>query len=475
MKKTKHILLFAVALWTGLSSCSNWLDIDPNDSVTDDKLSETGEGYRIKLNGIYAQMAQSNLYGQNLTWGFADALGLMYGPNSFSTGHAFYEVARYNYIKDNVKSYIQSVWSNAYNSIANCNSIIQRIENEPADKFLRREDEKNMIWGEALALRACLHFDILRLFAPVPNTPNDEGKAYLPYVKVFPTVYEAYETNQEFLQHTINDLLEAKALLASYDTLDLDYMRPETRIEGYKAPVNDLFFYYRGYRMNYYAICALLARVYNYAGMHKKAYDEADIVISAKFSTSRLFDFTKSYYVSYYGKTKLYDEVIFCLSNSELWQMYEPFYSGSTKFYLNGNKADIFDDNSDSRSIPTITSSSRCQSTKYVPNSESNGKYQEDMIPMIRVGEMYFIQAEYWHSQNNDEEAIKTLDKVRVGHSCTASRITGDFTENLLKEARREFIGEGQLFHYHKKLNRLTSTMKSADQFVLPTPDNEDI
>ena len=93
MKKTKHILLFAVALWTGLSSCSNWLDIDPKDSVTDDKLSETGEGYRIKLNGVYAQMAQSNLYGQNMTWGFADMLGLMYNPNASRPGNAFYEIA----------------------------------------------------------------------------------------------------------------------------------------------------------------------------------------------------------------------------------------------------------------------------------------------------------------------------------------------------------------------------------------------
>lgn len=473
MKQTICKFIITIALWAGFTSCGNWLDIDPSDSVTDDKLSETGEGYRIKLNGVYAQMAEIGLYGANMTWGFADVLGIMYNPTRFASGESFHYAAKYNYKEFGVKAYIQSIWSDAYNSIANCNSIIQRIEDEPANKFLQKEEEKNLIWGEALALRAYLHFDLLRLFAP--STMNDDGKAHLPYVKVFPTVYEKYETNRDFLENTIDDLLKAKAMLAAYDTVDLNYLRTENRIEGYSAPVEDLFFYYRGYRMNYYAVCALLARVYNYAGMHREAYDEADIVINAKFSSSKLFNFTRSFNIDYYGNTKLYDEVIFCLSNSQLWNIYEPYYSGNTKLYLNGSKTNIFDDNSDSRSIPTIVSGSRFQSTKYIQNSGSKNQYNVDMIPMIRVGEMYLIQAEYWHAQNNDTEAINALDKLRTGHGCSAGRISGDFTDNLLKEARREFIGEGQLFYYHKKTNRLTSTMKSADQFILPHPDNEDI
>lgn len=47
----------------------------------------------------------------------------------------------------------------------------------------------------------------------------------------------------------------------------------------------DLFFKSRGYRMNYLAICALLARVYNYMGAldtdyYQKAYDMCSHVIN---------------------------------------------------------------------------------------------------------------------------------------------------------------------------------------------------
>lgn len=41
--------------------------------------------------------------------------------------------------------------------------------------------------------------------------------------------------------------------------------------------------------MNYYAISALLARVYNYAGMHKEAFEEATAVIDAKVGNNKIF------------------------------------------------------------------------------------------------------------------------------------------------------------------------------------------
>ena len=49
-----------------------------------------------------------------------------------------------------------------------------------------------MIWGEALGLRALIHFDMLRMFAP--SRLKDEGKAYIPYDDVYPTIVQSYES-----------------------------------------------------------------------------------------------------------------------------------------------------------------------------------------------------------------------------------------------------------------------------------------
>ena len=42
---------------------------------------------------------------------------------------------------------------------------------------------------------------------------------------------------------------------------------------------SDVFFAYRGYRMNYYAIVATLARVYYWEGEYEQAYKEAKEVV----------------------------------------------------------------------------------------------------------------------------------------------------------------------------------------------------
>lgn len=59
--------------------------------------------------------------------------------------------------------------------------------------------------------------------------------------------------------------------------------------------------------------------------------------------------FTPSYTLRN-GNTKLYEEIIFCLSNDQLWTIYKPYYGGEMSLYLNAWSADdLFDDNSDIR------------------------------------------------------------------------------------------------------------------------------
>lgn len=57
-----------------------------------------------------------------------------------------------------------------------------------------------MVRGEAFALRACCHFDLLRIYGPVPSRV-DVGKAYLPYVRInTPDNYE-YHTFDQFMEY----------------------------------------------------------------------------------------------------------------------------------------------------------------------------------------------------------------------------------------------------------------------------------
>ena len=153
--------IIACCLLLPLGGCSNWLDVIPEDSVDEKDLFSTGEGYRNALNGVYRQMSQTSMYGQQMSWGFIDVLGQLYNTQKLSN-YSAYGIAGKNY---------------AYRDETVKSVIVGRISGEDPSKFRGGEAEQHMIQGEALALRAFLHFDLLRLWAPAPVT-NPSGKLH---------------------------------------------------------------------------------------------------------------------------------------------------------------------------------------------------------------------------------------------------------------------------------------------------------
>ena len=101
MKHMKiYKLLIALPLLAGLQACSGWLDLEPKDTTTETDLFQTGDGYRIALNGVYQQMSETGLYGKELSWGFLDVLAQMYWLNNRKSN--LYKRNPENFIKQEV-------------------------------------------------------------------------------------------------------------------------------------------------------------------------------------------------------------------------------------------------------------------------------------------------------------------------------------------------------------------------------------
>ncbi|MFR5657380.1 MAG: RagB/SusD family nutrient uptake outer membrane protein [Butyricimonas faecihominis] len=196
------------------------------------------------------------------------------------------------------------MWQGAYKSIANCNNLIQNIDKADVTKFLGREGEKNMLKGEALALRAFLHFDLLRLFAPVAvelngdktgYVPVNDNNEYLPYCETHPAMFQKRENVQGYLDKVIRDLKDAKTLLATFDTVSSvrkDQLRTTNRLLGTAGAVEDLF--YERIQDELLAATAMLARVYNYKGELQLAAEQAQEVIDNR--SFQLRDYTSPQY-----------------------------------------------------------------------------------------------------------------------------------------------------------------------------------
>lgn len=160
-----------------LAGCSNWLDVQPYDQISEDELVKSEEGFQKALNGIYIGLNDEALYGKSLTVEMIEIMGGAYeiGNESLVWGN-YTDLKDYNYNTEYWRSCMSSTWDKAYALILNCNKL---LENMKSREELFTGNNYNIIQGEALALRAMLHFDMLRLFGPVYSR-NPEATS-IPY------------------------------------------------------------------------------------------------------------------------------------------------------------------------------------------------------------------------------------------------------------------------------------------------------
>ena len=178
MKKLISHILIAL---TGMLavSCNAWLDVTPENAIADDDLFSTGFGYRNALNGIYTNLASDELYGKQLSWGFLSAISQQYNQKAGTISPMYADASELIYNTVDTEPVVTAIWEKGYKVIANLNKLIENIRPTDISLFEYGEEEKNLIYAEALSLRAMMHFDLLRLFAPATAT-NPSG-AYLPY------------------------------------------------------------------------------------------------------------------------------------------------------------------------------------------------------------------------------------------------------------------------------------------------------
>lgn len=486
IRKYLYLVLFLC------SACTDWLDITPKNTVVEEDLFDSYMGYRNALNGVYEYVSGASLYGQEMSWGYLDVLGQCYlsGTRTIGRYHPYYKVMSFSYTDTDVKGYAENIWSNTYKGIANCNNIIGQIGKEDATIFPEGESERELILGEAMALRAFLHFDMLRLFAPAPVA--DDNRTYIPWFDKFPSYGESNRSVSEILEKVVADLQTARQLVAQFDTLDkahLNRLGHATRfaiLSNGTAP-DDVFYAYRGYRMNYPAITALLARVYNYAGNHELAKKCAEEVIPMLDEWGgRLFYFTTLAEAKGANK-KMSCDLIFALSSPKLYERYLPYTnsSGGTgdACLVLKDVASMFDDLADYRGTYLLTpiNSYKASFRNIRATTDATGRMIEDMLPVIRLSELHYILAEYHAAREEWGLAAEALDVVREGRNCTKGALAEkikdkkSFQTELLKEVRREFVTEGQVFFYYKKLNEKLTAMMDPEAFVLPLPDSESI
>lgn len=465
----KHKFLY-ILLAAGLllnTSCEKWLDVQPKSQVKADELFETEAGFKEALAGVYTILTDKALYGRELTYGMMGVLSHEW--TSYST--TYKDDGEYNYQSSLTKARVDAIWNNMYKAISNANMILENIDSKNAFTG----DNKAIIKGEALALRAFAHFDLLRCFG-VNYITNPNQKA-IPYVEQYTSKQTKQYTVDEVLGKIITDLQQAEELL-KVDPIFTGRTVTEVEDRGYL--IN------RQLHLNYYAVKALMARVYLYKGDYQNAKAAAlSVVNSNKFTFSTQKNIADKVDLS--GAP----EHIFALQINTLHQdaITHLTQSGSGPiFSLGASTAEAYfgaQFTNDYRYMYLLADGTQANATqKYTlkfsepatNNSISYREYYRQKMPIIKLAEMYFILAECAEHENTDP--LQYMNKVLTARGLTGLTSYADFRSLMTNEFRKEFLAEGQLFYYFKRTNQehipnYSENMVATKNYTFPIPDSE--
>ena len=463
MKKILSYCLIAAA--ASVQACG-FLDIDTPGIVNNDKMFENEQGFTDAMDGVYASMAADDLYGKQLSFGFIDEIAQLYF-NDYGEGEtALTKSIDLKYRDEDVREQIDRIWSSAYNAISSANSILDNTGGHSFPGLPRIE-------GEALGVRAMLHFDILRLFAPGMEKHDAEA---IPYVEHFSVTPVGRLSVREVLEHILEDAGKAYTLLSE---------SPE--ISG-RTPVMAY--------MNSRAAAALLARVYNWAGDHGKAAEYARLALEGSARLTRE-EQVKNLFKGYLADGE-------CLFGLHAPNMYLDVRSSLYPTRLTESMLMVRDNVQQLFEVPAFTSTNndyRYQAyftkrtwtksvtlcTKfYDKNYDEDQTVPSGRIPgpnIFRLPEMWYILAESSWPEDKDA-ALAYLNEVITARGLLPLKAEdidteAKFRQKLTGEYIKEYWGEGQIFFTYKRFRMDMDGVNgkkfpaSDDIYVLPLPESE--
>jgi len=235
MKKFLYTITALLVAFT-FHSCEEELEQLPNNAFAPESFYKTSQDFEFATRALYSGLFSESYYGGSF----------LSRPDIVTDNVIVAQAGR----KSNLSFYewrykANSGWNmmgSAYVVIGRANQIIEKIDN------LNDGAAKNNFLGEALAVRALAHFDLLRVYSKV----SDGASLGMPYVTGTDPNYEAPRpTVNETLNSIAADLETAKGLIGT----------SSTKSRFTKNGVN-----------------ALLSRVHLYAGNYQEAIDAANAV-----------------------------------------------------------------------------------------------------------------------------------------------------------------------------------------------------
>lgn len=201
--KLKYNLIAIALLGFSFSSCSDFLEQNPQTDLSENDFYKTADDILSAVNGAYSSLQENDIYGNWYVFGEIPSDNTRNQlSGSVTTQNEFDQF----YI-DTQNSMIANFWKAAYKTINRTNTVLGRIDGIEINAELA-----NRYKLECKFIRALMYFNLVRVYGDVPLVLKEIG------------ISESYdilrEPKENVYNQIISDLKEAQALPVSYPTAE---------------------------------------------------------------------------------------------------------------------------------------------------------------------------------------------------------------------------------------------------------------
>jgi len=156
-------IIFAICMMGGLTSCSDFLEIEPQNEIILEKFWNEKADVDAIIAGCYSGMQEEGVIKRMMVWGEFRSDNIGIGRNITSDGN-LEKILMENI--DAKNSYTK--WKDFYTVINRCNTVIKYAPGVAAEDPAYTESELQANIAEMVALRSLCYFYLIRAFRDVP-------------------------------------------------------------------------------------------------------------------------------------------------------------------------------------------------------------------------------------------------------------------------------------------------------------------
>lgn len=414
-----------------LTSCDGYLDTYPSDAVESDGAITSLEDAQIALNGAYYGFISASYYGNDFV-----ARAEVGGEDvqTISSGKRTEDFYRFIYRQNNSPS---GLWSIPYSIINRTNVLLEAIEGGKVPA----SEGANQVKGEALALRALCHFDLLLTYG-TPYQKDNGASLGVPLVEnvLLPTELPSRSTVADGYTMVLKDLENAEELVS------------EEVVNGH---------------FNRWAVKALAARVNLYKGDYEAAYAYAkDIVENGPYELIPNQKYVASWYENFTSESVFELEITALSSGNRELFGYVAHPTGYAAVVATKDFIDLLNEDPADVRLGLLQEDSEGGKRFINKYPGRDGATAVNNTRIIRLSDVYLIAAEAALRKATVDQNIadKCLNAI-IQRANPASPAVTATLDKVMKERRKELVMEGHRLYDILRIGE-SVTRSGGDHFL---------